>query len=194
MELTLGQPIARIKLTCRCRDHSHAHAPSSCIRFIVPRPATPNTPDFGPRAPRAAFPAAASSRTPIRPRPSTSSSSGTLRCRPHLRPRVIRHVTIMPAVIQSFASGGVLDIFDGVDTRAARGICPPDFWPAARRKLDQLHHVADVLDLRIPPGNRLERLRGTRAGQWSIRINRQYRVCFRWEDGDAYDVEIVDYH
>jgi toxin HigB-1 len=52
----------------------------------------------------------------------------------------------------------------------------------------------EVIDLRVPPGNRLERLKGDRAGQYSIRINDQWRVCFRWERGNAYDVEIVDYH
>ncbi len=61
-------------------------------------------------------------------------------------------------------------------------------------KLTQLHLAADLDDLRVPPGNRLEKLQGDRAGQHSIRVNRQYRVCFVWEDGDAYDVEIVDYH
>jgi len=51
-----------------------------------------------------------------------------------------------------------------------------------------------MADLRVPPGNRLEKLKGDREGQWSIRINEQWRICFRWEDGDAFDVEIVDYH
>ena len=64
----------------------------------------------------------------------------------------------------------------------------------ARRKLLQLHAVIRLRDLAAPPGNRLEVLRGKRAGQHSIRINDQWRVCFRWRDGDAYDVEIVDYH
>jgi proteic killer suppression protein len=64
----------------------------------------------------------------------------------------------------------------------------------ARRKLDQINRVRDVTELRAPPGNRLERLRGDRAGQYSIRINDQYRVCFRWEAGDAYEVEVADYH
>jgi toxin HigB-1 len=64
----------------------------------------------------------------------------------------------------------------------------------ALRKLIQLTNAEDLNDLRIPPGNKLEKLSGERAGQHSIRINIQYRVCFVWEDGDAYDVEIVDYH
>jgi toxin HigB-1 len=63
-----------------------------------------------------------------------------------------------------------------------------------RRKLTQLNRVRDLVELSVPPGNRLERLRGDRAGQHSIRINKQYRVCFRWEDGYAEDVEVIDYH
>ena len=64
----------------------------------------------------------------------------------------------------------------------------------ARRKLAQLHAAATLDFLRVPPGNLLELLKGNRAGQYSIRINDQFRVCFRWQDGDACDVEIVDYH
>ncbi len=65
---------------------------------------------------------------------------------------------------------------------------------AARRKLLLLHRARGLNDLRAPPGNRLEALRGKRAGQYSIRINDQWRICFRWKNGDAEDVEIVDYH
>jgi len=64
----------------------------------------------------------------------------------------------------------------------------------ARRKLRMLNSAATLDDLRIPPANRLEALKGDRKGQHSIRINDQWRVCFRWKDGDAHDVEIVDYH
>jgi toxin HigB-1 len=64
----------------------------------------------------------------------------------------------------------------------------------ALRKLRMLDAAQTLDDLRVPPGNRLERLRGERAGQHSIRINQQWRICFRWRSGDAYDVEIVDYH
>jgi len=64
----------------------------------------------------------------------------------------------------------------------------------AYRKLVQLHNARTLDDLRVPPGNRLESLSGDRSGQYSIRINDQWRVCFRWLDGEAYDVEIVDYH
>ncbi len=72
------------------------------------------------------------------------------------------------------------------------------FGPAvqrvALRKLLILDAAEQIGDLRVPPGNRLERLRGDRAGQYSIRVNDQWRICFRWHTGDAYDVEIVDYH
>ncbi|MFW5722559.1 MAG: type II toxin-antitoxin system RelE/ParE family toxin [Desulfohalobiaceae bacterium] len=64
----------------------------------------------------------------------------------------------------------------------------------ARRKLRQLEIAANLEDLRVPPGNRLEALKGARAGQYSIRINRQWRLCFRWSEAGAEDVEIVDYH
>jgi proteic killer suppression protein len=69
-----------------------------------------------------------------------------------------------------------------------------DWHPVARRKLAQLHRVERLEELRIPPGNQLERLTRDRTGQWSIRINDQWRVCFVWRDGHAWDVEIVDYH
>ena len=64
----------------------------------------------------------------------------------------------------------------------------------AQRKLMILNNVQDLNDLRVPPGNRLEKLEGARRGQHSIRINDQFRICFEWHDGDAYEVEIVDYH
>ena len=68
------------------------------------------------------------------------------------------------------------------------------FERVAFRKLRQIHSVSAVEELREPPGNRLEKLKGDRKGQWSLRINEQYRICFRWRDGDAFEVEIVDYH
>lgn len=85
-------------------------------------------------------------------------------------------------------------MFDGADTSAARKVCPRLIWPAARRRLDQVNRVRQLAELAVPPGNRLEQLRGNRKGQHSIRINDQYRVCFRWEAGDAYEVEITNYH
>lgn len=97
-------------------------------------------------------------------------------------------------MIRSFRDRGTEDIFDGADSPAARRVCPRDVWGVARRKLDQINRVRSLLELAIPPGNHLERLLGNRSGQHSIRINDQYRVCFRWEVGDAYEVEIADYH
>jgi proteic killer suppression protein len=97
-------------------------------------------------------------------------------------------------VIRSFQGRGTEDIFNGSDTPAARRTCPRALWAVARRKLDQVNRVRDLRDLTVPPGNRLERLRGNRSEQHSIRVGEQYRVCFRWEAGDAYEVEITDYH
>jgi len=77
--------------------------------------------------------------------------------------------------------------------RFIKGV-PNDIIKVANRKLTQLHNAQSLNDLRVPPGNRLESLQGNRAGQNSIRINDQWRVCFRWHEGDAFDVEIVDYH
>lgn len=71
---------------------------------------------------------------------------------------------------------------------------PPDLQRRAFKKLAILHAAVALDNLRVPPGNVLEALRGTRTGQHSIRVNDQYRVCFRWQDGNAFDVEIVDYH
>ncbi len=71
---------------------------------------------------------------------------------------------------------------------------PNDVIRIAYRKLVQLHNARSLKDLRAPPGNRLEQLKGDRAGQYSIRINRQWRICFIWRDGDAHEVEIIDYH
>ncbi|WP_298038057.1 type II toxin-antitoxin system RelE/ParE family toxin [uncultured Desulfuromonas sp.] len=71
---------------------------------------------------------------------------------------------------------------------------PQDLQRSAQRKLKQIHAAATLDFFRVPPGNRLEQLSGSRQGQWSIRINDQWRICFRWQDGNALDVEIVDYH
>ncbi|MDR0703190.1 MAG: type II toxin-antitoxin system RelE/ParE family toxin [Azoarcus sp.] len=91
--------------------------------------------------------------------------------------------------IQSFRCPDTRALFDR--RRIARFA---NIETAARRKLEQLHMASHLDDLRVPPGNRLERLSGNREGQWSIRVNDQWRVCFVWRDGDAWDVEIVDYH
>ena len=71
---------------------------------------------------------------------------------------------------------------------------PPQIERVALRKLTQLDRSSELLDLRLPPGNRLEALKGSRKGWQSIRVNDQWRICFRWHDGNAYDAEIVDYH
>ncbi len=71
---------------------------------------------------------------------------------------------------------------------------PQNIQPVARKKLVILDAALELNDLRIPPGNRLEALKGGRKGQHSIRINDQWRICFKWGDGDVYDVEITDYH
>lgn len=97
-------------------------------------------------------------------------------------------------MIRGFKDHGTEDIYDIRDTRAARRTCPPDVWTVARRKLDYLVRAGALRDLAVPPGNRLEALTGDRAGQHSIRINRQYRICFVWTEQGATDVEIVDYH
>lgn len=97
-------------------------------------------------------------------------------------------------MIRSFLDRATEDIFNGVETRRARAACSPALWRVARRKLTLLNRVRDLRDLALPPGNRLEPLSGDRAGQHSIRINEQYRVCFRWENGHADEVEIADYH
>lgn len=71
---------------------------------------------------------------------------------------------------------------------------PPQIERAALRKLAQLFRSRELRDMRLPPGNRLEALKGGRAGQYSVRVNDQWRICFRWSKDSAYDVEIVDYH
>lgn len=93
-------------------------------------------------------------------------------------------------VIRSFRGRLTERLFDRVPVPALAA----DVQRVALRKLRQLHAAVTLDDLRAPPGNRLEKLHGDRAGQFSIRINDQWRICFRWSDRDAYDVEIADYH
>lgn len=97
-------------------------------------------------------------------------------------------------MIRSFKNQGTEDIFNGINSKVARRVCPQSVWRVAARKLDQLDSVDSLPDLRVPPGNQLEALSGDRAGQHSIRINNQYRICFVWHDNEADEVEIVDYH
>lgn len=97
-------------------------------------------------------------------------------------------------MIRSFKDQGTDEIFNGRNTKEARRSCPHNLWAVAARKLDLLDSAGSLEDLRIPPGNRLEALSGNRDGQYSIRINDQYRVCFVWVESEPDEVEIVDYH
>ncbi|MFP4563820.1 MAG: type II toxin-antitoxin system RelE/ParE family toxin [Spirochaetia bacterium] len=97
-------------------------------------------------------------------------------------------------MIVSFADQGTQDIYNGKNTAEARRCCTLSLWKVAQRKLDQLDSSMMLEDLRIPPGNRLEKLSGGREGEYSIRINQQYRICFIWTDAGPDEVEIVDYH
>jgi toxin HigB-1 len=97
-------------------------------------------------------------------------------------------------VIQSFKDKGTTDVFEGIDSKAARKRCPRGLWSVAARKLEQIDSALTLQDLRIQPGNRLEALAGDRIGQFSIRINERYRICFAWADTGPSNVEIVDYH
>ena len=97
-------------------------------------------------------------------------------------------------MIKSFKNKATEDIFNGKSTKSARKICPKAIWSIAFRKLDQLDSVLTLDELRISPGNRLETLSRKRKGQHSIRINDQYRICFRWTETGPIDVEITDYH
>lgn len=93
-------------------------------------------------------------------------------------------------MIKSFREGETEKVF----SRQRSPRLPPDIQQVALRKLRMLNNAHTINDLRVPPGNRLERLSGDRAGQYSIRINERWRICFEWLDGDAYAVQIVDYH
>lgn len=97
-------------------------------------------------------------------------------------------------MIDSFRNQATEDIFNGENTKVARKLCPQSLWNVATRKLDQLDSVTAFDELRVPPGNRLEALSGDRNDEYSIRINQQYRVCFKWKESNPYDVEITDYH
>src|SRR3972149_2347617 len=97
-------------------------------------------------------------------------------------------------MILSFFDEGTEDVFNGRNTKAARRTCPRRVWGVAMRKLDQVDSAEELEDLQRPPGNRLEALTGDRAGQHSIRINDQYRICFVWTEAGPDQVEIVDYH
>jgi proteic killer suppression protein len=93
-------------------------------------------------------------------------------------------------MIKSFADKRTAAVFQGFQVKRLRN----EIQETARRKLKQIDAAPSLESLRVPPGNRLELLKKGRAGQWSIRINDQWRICFRWSGGDAMDVEIADYH
>lgn len=93
-------------------------------------------------------------------------------------------------MIVSFGCAETERIFRGERSRKL----PPDIQNTARRKLEYLHRARVLNDLRMPPGNRLEALKGERKGQHSIRVNDQWRICFVWHEGNAEQVEVVDYH
>jgi toxin HigB-1 len=97
-------------------------------------------------------------------------------------------------VIVSFGNGATRDVYNGVNSAAARRTCPVQIAQVARRKLDMIVQAVALKDLNAPPANHLEKLKGDRAGQHSIRINDQYRICFVWSEAGAKGVEIVDYH
>lgn len=97
-------------------------------------------------------------------------------------------------MIRSFRGAGTEDVFNGRSTKAARRCCPQGLWRIAGRKLEQLDSAERLEDLRVPPGNRLEPLSGSRTGQYSIRINDQFRICFSWTEEGPASVEIVDSH
>jgi len=95
-------------------------------------------------------------------------------------------------VIVSFGSEETRLVWEGEFSKKI--LLPTSLHNLARRKLRMLYAAPNIDALKIPPNNRLEKLKGNRAGQWSIRINNQYRICFRWQNGHSHDVEIVDYH
>ncbi len=97
-------------------------------------------------------------------------------------------------MIVSFKNQATEDIFNGKSTKSARKLCPQSLWRVATRKLDQLDSVLKIEELKVPPGNRLESLSGNRKGEFSIRINQQYRICFKWSESGPSEVEITDYH
>jgi proteic killer suppression protein len=100
----------------------------------------------------------------------------------------------LASMIKAFKNQGTEDIFNGRNSKEARKICPRSVWRTAARKLEQLDSVTSIEDLRIPPGNMLEALKGNRKEEYSIRINEQYRICFKWTEAGPDHVEIVDYH
>jgi len=96
-------------------------------------------------------------------------------------------------MIHSIADKLTRDVFDGINSKASRRL-PLDLHPKAARLLDLLNAAGNISDLRVPPGNHLEALKGDWRGFYSVRVNDQWRVVFRWVEGNAEEVQIVDYH
>jgi proteic killer suppression protein len=97
-------------------------------------------------------------------------------------------------MIRSFKNKATEDVFNGKSTKPAMKVCPKRLWKIATRKLDQLDSVSTLEELNVPPGNRLESLSGKRKGEFSIRINDQFRIVFKWTETGPTAVEITDYH
>jgi toxin HigB-1 len=97
-------------------------------------------------------------------------------------------------MIVGFSDPGSEDIYHGLDTKPARATLPKDLWPIAWRKLALLDSAVKLIDLKSPPGNRLELLKGSLSGRFSIRINDQFRIVFTFKEGNAAEVRILDYH
>lgn len=108
----------------------------------------------------------------------------------YYRLTIVSYCIIIDYMIQSWASNETEEIWNGFFVRSL----PHDIQRLAKRKLVHIHAARVIEDLRIPPGNRLEKLAGYRKDFWSIRINDQWRICFKWDNGNAFEVEIVDYH
>ncbi len=96
-------------------------------------------------------------------------------------------------MIKNFKSKAAQDIFDGIFSAQARKI-PITLYNKIRRLFDQINSATKIETLRVPPGNNLEKLKGNLENFWSVRANKQWRVIFMWQDNDAYDVDVVDYH
>ena len=96
-------------------------------------------------------------------------------------------------MIRALADDTTRDIWHGLNTKAARRV-PRDLWPIVRRKLDQIDAVTRLDDLKVPPGNHLHQLAGDLRGYYAVRVNDQYRIVFRFEGADAFEVRCTDYH
>ena len=97
-------------------------------------------------------------------------------------------------MIRSWGNQATVDVWNGSNTKAARQAVPKDIWPVVCRKLDALDAAHRLEDVRFPPGNQLEALKGGQVGRHSLRVNDQYRITFEWRDGDAWEVRCEDYH